>query len=118
MLEPAPPPSAEDQKASERTLRQLNGDRRKTITWVEGIIRDEKGGPLPGASVYLHVEYHGGIRMYEEVKKTTADDRGRYRFEGPLYPSMRTLTVVASAKGRPPAIGYAPGRMPRSRRAR
>ncbi len=109
VLEPAPPPSAEDQKASERTLRQLNGDRRKTITWVEGIIRDEKGGPLPGASVYLHVEYHGGIRMYEEVKKTTADDRGRYRFEGPLYPSMRTLTVVASAKGRPPAIGYAPG---------
>jgi hypothetical protein len=109
VLEPAPPPSPEDRKATQQTLRQLNGDRSKTITWVEGTIRDEMGGPLAGASVYVRVEYHGGIRMYEEVKKATADDRGRYRFEGGLLPIMGTLTVVASAKGRPPAIGYAPG---------
>ena len=109
VLEPAPPPSPVDQKASERTLRRLNGDRNRTITWVEGTIRDEKGQPVPGASVYLQFQYHGGIRMYEEVKKATADDRGRYQFEGPLHPLMGTLTVAASAKGRPPAIAYAPG---------
>jgi hypothetical protein len=109
VLEPAPPVSPEDQKSSARTLRQLNGDRKKTITWVEGTIRDETGQPLPGAFVYLQVQYHGGIRMYEEVKKATADDRGRYRFEGPLYPAMGTLTVAASAQGRPSAIAYAPG---------
>ena len=109
VLEPAPPPSPQDRKADERTLRQLNGERNKTITWVEGTIRNAKGQPLPGASVYLQFEYHGGIRMYEEVKKATADDGGRYKFEGPLLPSMGTLTVVAAAKGRPPAIAYAPG---------
>jgi Carboxypeptidase regulatory-like domain len=109
VLEPAPPPEPMDEKLSRQIDRQLNGDRRRTITWVEGTIRDEKGGPLPGASVYLQAKYSGGLRTLEEVKKTTADDRGRYRFEGPLRPSIGTLTVVASANGRPPAVGYAPG---------
>jgi protocatechuate 3,4-dioxygenase beta subunit len=109
VLEPAPPLPPEAQKASQRTLRQLNGDRKITITWVEGTIRDERGQPIPGASVYVQVQYSGGIRMLEEVKKATADDQGRYKFEGPLHPAMGMLTVVASAKGRPPAIAYAPG---------
>jgi protocatechuate 3,4-dioxygenase beta subunit len=109
VLEPALPLSPEAQKASARTLRQLNGDRKNTITWVAGTIRDERGQPIPGASVYVQVQYSGGIRMLEEVKKATADDQGRYKFEGPLHPGMGMLTVVASAKGRPPAIAYAPG---------
>ena len=105
----SPPPTPEGRKENERLLRQLNGDRNQIITWVEGTIRDEKGQALPGALVYLHFQYSGGIRMMEEAKNATADERGYYRFDGPLQSSIGMLTVVASAKGRPPAIAYAPG---------
>src|SRR5262249_19735463 len=109
VLEPAPPPSPEDQKSRERLLRRLNGDPDRTITWAEGTIRDEQGRPLPGAAVYLHFEYRGAIRMYEEVRRGTADERGRYGFEGPWPPSRGPLTLLAWAKGRPPAVAHAPG---------
>ncbi|WP_165066184.1 carboxypeptidase-like regulatory domain-containing protein [Paludisphaera rhizosphaerae] len=107
VVEPPPPPSADAQRVNQQLIRRLNGDRNKTVAWVEGTIRDEQGRPLPKAVVYVHAQYDGGIRMNEDVKKATTDDQGRYKIEGPLQPSMGILAVIASAKGRPPTTAYA-----------
>lgn len=108
VVRPAPPPSPEQEKAEQRSLRAWSGDPSRIITWVEGTISDEEGRPLPGANVYVHVMYHGGMRMHSEVKKTKSDPQGRYRFEGPLHPSMGTLSVAVAAKGRPLMVACAP----------
>lgn len=109
VLGPAPPLPPEAERQHQRVLRSLNGDREKTVSWVEGTIRDERGRPLAGATVFLHVRYHGGIRMHSDVKKAATDAGGRYRFEGPLYTSMGTLALLVTAQGRPSVVAYAPG---------
>lgn len=109
VVRPPPPPSAEMQRVNQRLVRQLNADRNKALTWVEGTIRDEKGLPIPKASVYVGVQYSGGIRMADDARKATTDEQGRYKIEGPFLPMMGTLALIASAKGRPPALAYAPG---------
>lgn len=109
VLGPAPPPSPEAEQERQRRLRALDRDRDRTVPWVEGTVRDEQGRPLAGATVYVHVEYQGGLRAYSDFKKTTADAEGRYRFEGPLHPGMGTFSVLVAAKGRAPTIAFAPG---------
>lgn len=108
VIGPPVPLSVDAQKANQQLVHRLDFDRNKTVTWVEGTIRDEHGRPLPKVLVYVHSQYDGGIRMAEDVKKSTTDDQGRYKIEGPWQPSSGIVALVASAKGRPPTIAYAP----------
>ncbi|HEX8199896.1 MAG TPA: carboxypeptidase regulatory-like domain-containing protein, partial [Isosphaeraceae bacterium] len=84
------------------------GDRPEDIPWLEGTVRDEAGRPVAGADVFVHTSYHGGIRMYEDVRTATSDARGHYRIAGPVWEYMETLTVIVRAAGRPPVVAYAP----------
>ncbi|WP_165219260.1 carboxypeptidase regulatory-like domain-containing protein [Aquisphaera insulae] len=103
------PASPEVIRESQRVNRGMNGDPKAILTWVEGTVRDEKGRPLPAATLYLRTQHHGGRRLNEEVHRATSGGDGRYRFEGPLLASMGTMTIVATASGRPPVVAYAPG---------
>ena len=84
------------------------GDEERDVDWVEGDVRDTQGRAVGGASVYVQTAYHGGMRMVEEVRATTADAGGHFRVRGPVRGSMQTLTVVVHAKGRPPAVASYP----------
>jgi len=83
-------------------------DPKGEFVWAEGTVRNASGRPLPEAVVYARTAYHGGIRMYEEVRKATADALGHYRIQGPVWEFMNAVTVVACSGDRPPAVAYAP----------
>ena len=78
--------------------------------WIEGTVRDAAGKPVAKAVVFARSTYHGGIRMYEEIRKATSDDRGHYEVRGPLRGWIGTLAVVAHVAGRPPVVSTAPAR--------
>jgi protocatechuate 3,4-dioxygenase beta subunit len=81
---------------------------KQEFVWVDGTIKDETGQPLPGATVFARTAFHGGIRMYEDVRKTTADGSGHYQIKGPVWDFMDSLAVVAFVNDRPPMVAYAP----------
>jgi protocatechuate 3,4-dioxygenase beta subunit len=109
-LPPLSPEAAESSRKSEaRTMARLNGKEGEEV-WVEGTVRDTAGKPLPKAEVIVRTAYHGGMRMYEDVRSTTTDAAGHYSISGPIRGFVETLVVVALVKGHPPAVGNAPAR--------
>ncbi len=83
-------------------------DPKQEFVWVEGIIRDAMGQPLPNSVVYARTAYHGGIRMYEDARKTTTDATGHYAIKGPVWEHMEPVATIALAGTRPPVVAYAP----------
>jgi len=110
LLRPKPPRRPAGTVAEEpRPLgRGRAHDPKEEFVWLEGTIRDESGRPLRDTVVYARTAYHGGIRMYEDVRKTTADALGRYQIKGPVWEFMDAVTLVAFSGDRPPAVAYAP----------
>ncbi len=104
-LPPAPPKPGE---AFARPGPAPARDAAKEVVWAEGTVRDDGGRPLPGAAVHLHTSHHGGIRMVEDIRSTTADAQGHYKITGPFHEFMEAPTVIVKAEGRPPAVAYAP----------
>ncbi|WP_165219262.1 carboxypeptidase-like regulatory domain-containing protein [Aquisphaera insulae] len=105
-------PDASDEAKTQnaRLKRTFFGDINKTITWVEGIVRDPDGRPCPGEVVYLKAPCHDTTwRVNLDVRKTITDESGRYHFDGRLYPLVDTMTILATSHGRPPVVGFAPG---------
>lgn len=83
------------------------GEKEVEVVWVAGRVVDEARRPQPGAKVYARGDFHGGIRMYEDIREATADADGRYGVRGPLRNMVGPLAVVASTEGKPPAVAYA-----------
>jgi hypothetical protein len=105
----APPrPTGPSPDAAAQVGRGRNPDPKQEFVWVQGTVRDESGQPLPDAVVYARTAYHGGIRMYEDVRKTTSDAQGRYQIKGQVWEFMDALAVVACSGDRTPAVAYAP----------
>ena len=114
---PAPPGPAPKPRLLGGPPRNGPDGKPEEATWVEGTLRDAAGRPVAKAEVFVRTGYHGGIRMYEDVRKTTSDDRGHYEIRGPVRGFVEPLTVVAHVEGRPPAVATAPGRSERNDRA-
>ncbi len=115
--EPAPPGAAPKPRLIGGPPRNGPDGKPEEVTWIEGTTRDAAGRPVAKAEVFVRTGYHGGIRMYEEVRKTTSDDRGHYEIRGPVRNFVEPLIVVAHVEGRPPAVATAPGRSARNDRA-
>ncbi|QEH35295.1 Nickel uptake substrate-specific transmembrane region [Aquisphaera giovannonii] len=114
-----PPPTPEGIEQERKFLEQLNGRHgpdAKDELWVEGTVRDAAGRPLAGVDVFVRTAFHGGIRMYEDVRRTATDARGHYAISGPIHGFVEGLVVVAKAKGRPPAVANAEARSTRNDR--
>jgi len=119
VLEEIPPPTPEEIEQEKKFLEQLNGRRGpedKDELWVEGTVRDVMGRPLAGVDVFVRTAFHGGIRMYEDVRQTVTDARGHYAISGPIHGFVEGLVVIAKAKGRPPAVANAEARSTRNDR--
>ena len=113
------PPTPEEVEQRKKWLEQLNGRRGeddKDEPWVEGTVRDTSGRPLAGVDVFVRTAFHGGIRMYEDVRQAATDARGHYAISGPVHGFVEGLVVVAKAKGRPPAVANAESRSTRNDR--
>lgn len=74
--------------------------------WVTGKVSDDEGRPIAGATVYAAAIYDGGVRSYEEARAATTDEQGLYTIRGPAGQSAFSATIVAFAKGKPPALGW------------
>ena len=112
-IDEIPPPTPEEAEQSRKFLEQMNGRRGPDVKdelWVEGTIRDLSGQSLAGVDVFVRTAFHGGLRMYEDVRQTTTDARGHYAISGPLHGHIEAPVVVAKAKGRPPAVANAEAR--------
>jgi len=46
---------------------------------IEGQVRDRAGAPVPGATVIF---FERNFIYYQELRRTTTDARGAYRFDG------------------------------------
>jgi len=46
---------------------------------IEGEVRDRAGAPVPGATVIF---FERNFIYYQELRRTTTDARGAYRFDG------------------------------------
>src|SRR5262249_41491701 len=95
---------------------QLNGRRGpndKDELWVEGTIRETSGRPLAGVDVFVRTAFHGGIRMYEDVRQTVTDARGHYAISGPVHGFLERLGAIREARGGPPAVANAEARSTR-----
>ncbi len=78
------------------------------VVWVEGTVRDERGRVVAGADVYARAEFYGGMRMVEQLRKTTTDDGGHYEVRGPKQSMIGPPTLIAHTEGRPPALAFGP----------
>lgn len=65
----------------------------ETTTSVRGIVTDQTGAAIPGASVEL------ANKAIDVQKQTTADDKGEYQFQQ-LVPSKYAISVSAPGMGR------------------
>jgi hypothetical protein len=79
-------------------------NKEEQIVWAAGVVRDEKGRAVEGASVYAIASYHGGIRMYETIQSAKTDDKGRWEIKGKGDLSFFSGTLLAFKPGRPPAV--------------
>lgn len=119
VVDEMPPITTEEVEQEKKILEQLNGrrgEKAKDELWVEGVVRDTSGRPLAGVAVFVRTAYHGGIRMYEDVRQTTTDALGHYAISGPIHGFVEGLVVVAKAEGRPPAVANAESRSARNDR--
>ncbi|SIO61110.1 Carboxypeptidase regulatory-like domain-containing protein [Singulisphaera sp. GP187] len=119
VVDEIPPPTPEEVEQQKKLLQHLNGRRGKNDKdelWVEGTVRDTSGRPLAGADVFVRTAFHGGMRMYEDVRQASTDARGHYAISGPVHGFVEGLVVVAKAKGRPPAVANAEARSTRNDR--
>jgi hypothetical protein len=78
----------------------------QVVTWAAGTVRDEADRPVANATVWAFAVYHGGIRMYENVKQTTTDAAGRYEIKGDGGLVMFSASLVAHVPGKPPAWAW------------
>ena len=86
------------------------GDKRPDkSTGSEGTVRDAAGRGIAGAKVYVWASYNGGLRMVEDIRSATADDRGHYAIRGPLVGFFGPFALLAHTQGRPPAAATTPG---------
>lgn len=100
-----PDPSKSKRYVSNRPEPDADG-RMPLVGWCAGTVRDEAGQPLADVTVYAYTTYHGGIRMYEDVRSATTDAAGKYEIRGEGYRSSFSGTVVAFAPRRAPAIAW------------
>jgi hypothetical protein len=77
--------------------------------WAAGVVRDEKGRAVEGASVYAIVLFNGGIDWDGTTRSVQTDDKGRWEIKGKEDPSTLSGSLVAYKPGRPPAILPLPG---------
>lgn len=113
LIDEIPPLTPEEAEQQKKFLEQLNGRRGpndKDELWVEGTVRDTSGRALAGVDVFVRTAFHGGIRMYEDVRQTATDAQGHYAISGPVHGFVEGLVVIAKAKGRPPAVANAEAR--------
>jgi len=103
--QPRDPVVAREEKA---TLDRLNWTRSKEeITWVEGTVRDPRGGVLEGAEVMVKGIYYGGIRNYSDLLTTRTDAKGHYQIRGPHSNFQDSFTVVVRSPHHAPVLAYA-----------
>ena len=76
-----------------------SGDR-----WVTGVVRDDAGQPIAGATVYGSGLFHGAMRTGEIVTSATTDAGGRYTLGDATEPLPFEVTVVVNRPGRVPAL--------------
>lgn len=82
------------------------GREREQVTWVQGVVRDESGRPVKDAEVFACATYHGGLRMYEMVRKARTDDAGNYAVSGNANLSSFSAILLGRVPGRPPALAW------------
>lgn len=99
---------AKQAEASTHPIEMFGHDpnRGKTVNWVNGMIRDRHGMPLANVDVYAVATYFGGIRMYEEAKKSTTDQTGHYIISGEGGQPEFSGVVVAHKAGFVPALAW------------
>jgi hypothetical protein len=73
----------------------------KPIVWAAGTVRDELDHPIANATVFAHVGYHGGLRMYELVESAKTDVQGQWTIRGQARLPMFEGTLIAHKTGRP-----------------
>jgi hypothetical protein len=87
----------------------------KPTVWARGTVRDDRGHPIPNATVYGLATYFGGRRMNEAQSKTITGADGSYVLEGEGDLPSFSATVVATAPGWPPAWAWISSPMLRER---
>jgi protocatechuate 3,4-dioxygenase beta subunit len=106
-----PPPASPPRELPDQFpggLPSQPGGGAEEVVWVEGTVRDEQGRGVAEADVYARVEFDGGIRIVERVRKATTDDRGRYQVRGPKQSMVGAPALIVHAEGRPPALAFGP----------
>ena len=88
-------------------------NKRPTVSWVKGAVRDTAGKPIPDADVYAYAVYYGGIRMYEMIRSAKTDKEGRYTITGEGGLECFSATLIAHAPGRCPTWSWLPQPSPR-----
>ncbi len=74
------------------------------VVWASGVVRNEKGRAIQGATVYAIVTFFGAIRMYERIQSVQTDAEGRWTIEGEGNLMMSSSQLVAHKKGHLPVI--------------
>lgn len=64
-----------------------------------GTVRDEQGGPIADADVFVLGRYQGAIRRYEVVLATRSDKQGRWKIVSPESRSLFTGSIIAHKLG-------------------
>src|SRR5207247_5598637 len=62
-----------------------------------------RGKAVEGADVYAIVSYHGGIRMYEKVKRARTNRQGRWEIKGEGGLMFFSGHLLVHKAGHPPA---------------
>ena len=78
----------------------------KTVTWVQGTVRDEAGHPVRNATVFALASFQGLIRRYELTDKAETDADGHYEMKGAAELEYFTGTLVATAPDSAPAWAW------------
>jgi hypothetical protein len=81
---------------------QAAGPKEEEGVWASGTVRDAAGKAVEGADVYALAEYDGGIRMYETIRATRSDGRGRWKIKGRSGLSLLSGHVLVHKVGHPP----------------
>jgi hypothetical protein len=72
----------------------FNGITNSTRAFATGKVTDRSGKVVPNAKIIVVNQYHGGLRMNEDVFQTTTDENGQWKVQG-LRTSYSTVVVAA-----------------------
>jgi uncharacterized GH25 family protein len=75
--------------------------------YATGKVTDKSGRPIENSRVVVINQFHGGLRMNEEVFESFTDDKGQWRVDN-LLASYSNVVVAAFVKNYPVVYGHAP----------